>query len=38
MEALDAELLKATVSAVQIQGDAVSIRLKNDQIIRKDEP
>jgi DNA invertase Pin-like site-specific DNA recombinase len=38
MEALDAELLKATVSAVQIQGNAVSIRLKNDQIIRKDEP
>jgi hypothetical protein len=38
METLDAELLKAAVSAVQIQGDAVSIRLKNDQIVRKDEP
>jgi hypothetical protein len=39
METLDAELLKAAVSAAQIQGDAVSIRLKNDQIIRKkDEP
>jgi hypothetical protein len=38
METLDAELLKAAVSAVQIQGDAISIRLKNNQIIRKDEP
>jgi DNA invertase Pin-like site-specific DNA recombinase len=35
METLDAQLLKAAVSAVQIQGNAVSIRLKNDQIIRK---